>query len=55
MILRAIKTFIRDPDPVQSADEVVPGINVADGVIRVEEPIRSPVRGATCAADRHIW
>ncbi len=50
MILRAIKTFIRDPDPVQSAEEVVPGLNVADGVVRVEEPIRSPVRGSTCAA-----
>jgi hypothetical protein len=50
MILRAIKTFIRDPEPVESADEVVAGLNVADGVIRVEEPIRSPVRGATCAA-----
>lgn len=50
MIVRAIKTFIKDPKPVQAADQVEPGLNVLDGTVRVNEPIRSPVRGVPCAA-----
>ena len=50
MILRAIQTFIKDPKPEASADKVVSGLNVLDGLVRVTEPIRSPVRGVPCAA-----
>ena len=48
--MRAIKTFFKDPDPVGRLDEVVPGLNVVDGIARVEEPLRSPVRGQNCLA-----
>ena len=49
-MLRAIKTFIKDPEPVSSLSEVEQGLNIVDGVVRIEEPIRSPVRGQQCAA-----
>ena len=47
---RAIKTFIKDPEPVGNFDQVVPGLNIVDGIARVHEPIRSPVRGQNCIA-----
>ena len=50
MILRAIQTFIKDPKPEASAEQVMPGLNVLEGVVRLDEPIRSPVRGVPCAA-----
>ncbi len=50
MILRAIQTFIKDPKPEAAAENVVPGLNVLEGLVRVAEPIRSPVRGVPCAA-----
>ena len=49
-MFRAIKTFIRDPEPVSRFDAVEPGLNVVEGIVRVDEPIRSPVRGHGCAA-----
>lgn len=48
--MRAIKTFFKDPEPTDKLDEVVPGVNVVDGIARVEEPLRSPVRGQNCVA-----
>lgn len=50
MILRAIQTFIKDPAPVDDAEQAVAGLNILDGVVRVAEPIRSPVRGVGCVA-----
>lgn len=50
MIIRAIKTFIKDPEPVDGAHQVVPGLNVLEGTVRLVDPIRSPVRGVPCAA-----
>ncbi|MCU0661191.1 MAG: hypothetical protein MUC50_02575 [Myxococcota bacterium] len=49
-MLRAIKTFLRDPAPTSRFADVVPGLNVVEGLVRVEEPLRSPVRGQNCAA-----
>lgn len=49
-MLRTIKTFIKDPEPTPKFAEVVPGLNVVDGLVRLEEPLRSPVRGQNCAA-----
>lgn len=50
MVWRAIKTFIKDPDPVSKIEEVVPGLNVVEGIAKTEEPLRSPVRGQNCIA-----
>ena len=49
-LLRAIKTFIKDPDPTPQFDEVVPGLNLVEGIARIQEPLRSPVRGQNCVA-----
>ena len=49
-MLRSIKTFIKDPSPVDSIDAVEPGLNIVDGIVRVKEPIRSPVKGQNCVA-----
>ena len=49
-MFRAIKTFIKDPAPVGSVEEVAGGLNIVDGIVRVKDPIRSPVRGQQCAA-----
>jgi hypothetical protein len=49
-MLRSIKTFIRDPDPVDNIEEVEPGLNIVEGIVHVEEPIRSPVKGQNCVA-----
>jgi hypothetical protein len=49
-MLRTIKTFIKDPEPVSKFEDVEPGLNIVEGIVRVEEPIRSPVRGQNCVA-----
>ena len=49
-IKRAIATFLKDPEPVSRLADVVPGLNLADGIVRVDEPLRSPVKGQNCAA-----
>lgn len=49
-MLRAIKTFLKDPNPTSRFEDVEPGLNVVEGLVRVEEPLRSPVRGQNCAA-----
>lgn len=49
-IKRAIQTFFKDPDPTERFDDVVPGLNVVDGIAKVDEPLRSPVRGQHCVA-----
>lgn len=49
-MLRSIKTFFKDPEPTSRYDEIVPGLNVAEGIVTVEEPLRSPVRGQNCVA-----
>jgi len=49
-VLRAIKTFFKDPPAVDSLDQIVPGLNIVEGIIKVEEPLRSPVRGQNCVA-----
>jgi hypothetical protein len=50
VLLRSIKTFIKDPEPVSSFDQVEPGLNIVEGIVRIDEPLRSPVRGQNCAA-----
>jgi hypothetical protein len=47
-VLRAIKTFLKDPPPVDALDQVVPGLNIVEGIVKVEDPLRSPVRGQNC-------
>ncbi len=49
-MLRTIKTFIKDPEPVAALDAVEPGLNIVEGIVHVKEPIRSPVRGQNCVA-----
>ncbi len=49
-LLRAIQTFIKDPEPTSKLDEVVPGLNLVDGIVKIEDPLRSPVRGQNCVA-----
>ncbi len=47
---KSIKDFIKDPEPTASFDEVSPGLNLAEGIVHVDEPLRSPVRGQNCVA-----
>lgn len=49
-MLRAIKTFIKDPPPTDSFADLAPGLNVLEGTVRTSDPIRSPVRGLSCVA-----
>ena len=49
-MLRAIKTFIKDPPPTDNFEELAPGLNVVEGTVRTADPIRSPVRGQGCVA-----
>ncbi len=49
-IKRAISTFLKDPEPISRLADVASGLNIADGVIRVDEPLRSPVKGQNCVA-----
>lgn len=49
-MLRAIKTFFKDPPVAASLADVVPGLNIVEGIVKVEEPLRSPVRGQNCVA-----
>jgi len=47
---RAISTFFKDPEPVSRLADVVSGLNIVHGIARVDEPLRSPVRGQNCVA-----
>jgi hypothetical protein len=49
-VKRSIQTFFKDPEPVSRLEDVVPGANAVEGIARVEEPLRSPVRGQNCVA-----
>ena len=49
-VKRSIKTFFKDPDPTERFEDVVPGLNIVDGIAKVDEPLRSPVRGQNCVA-----
>jgi hypothetical protein len=49
-VIRTIKTFIKDPEPTAKYDEVETGLNVVEGIARVPNPLRSPVRGQNCVA-----
>jgi hypothetical protein len=49
-VLRAIKTFFKDPPTAGALADVVPGLNVVEGIVKVAEPLRSPVRGQNCVA-----
>jgi hypothetical protein len=50
IVFRAIKTFIKDPEPTDKLGDVVPGLNLVEGIVTMSEPLRSPVRGQNCAA-----
>jgi hypothetical protein len=47
-VLRAIKTFFKDPPAVSAIGDLVPGLNIVEGIVKVDEPLRSPVRGQNC-------
>ena len=47
-VKRAIQTFFKDPEPTDKFSNVVPGVNIVDGVVKIDEPLRSPVRGQNC-------
>ncbi|MCP4674663.1 MAG: hypothetical protein GY854_03945 [Deltaproteobacteria bacterium] len=49
-MLRSIKTFIKDPEPTDKFEDVLPGLNLLDGIVHISEPLRSPVKGQNCAA-----
>ncbi|MDJ0762394.1 MAG: hypothetical protein QNJ97_05340 [Myxococcota bacterium] len=49
-MLRTLKTFIKDPLPTSKYGDLAPGLNIVDGIVRVETPLRSPVRGQNCVA-----
>ena len=49
-VIRAIKTFIKDPEPTAELSQVEVGLNLIEGIVRVAEPLRSPVRGQNCVA-----
>ena len=45
---RAITTFFKDPEPVGAIDHVEPGMNIVDGIAKIDTPLRSPVKGQNC-------
>ena len=45
---RRIQTFIKDPGPVDSIDKIETGINIIDGEVHTDNPLRSPVQGKYC-------
>jgi len=47
---RAIQTFFKDPEPINNFDDIQKGVNICDGIAKIEEPLRSPVRGQNCIA-----
>lgn len=47
---KPIKDFIKDPEPTDDLEAVSPGLNLVEGIARIEEPLRSPVRGQNCIA-----
>jgi len=49
-VLRAIKTFFKDPPVANALEQVVPGLNIVEGIVKVADPLRSPVRGQNCIA-----
>ena len=49
-MLRSIRNFIKDPEPTARFEEVLPGLNVAEGIAQIADPLRSPVRGQNCVA-----
>jgi len=49
-LLRAIKTFFKDPPMVEELDAIEPGTNIVEGIVKAEAPLRSPVRGQNCVA-----
>ena len=49
-MIRSISTFFKDPEPTGKFDKVGMGVNIVEGIARVEEPLRSPVRGQNCVA-----
>ena len=49
-MLRAIKTFFKDPPTTGAFADVVPGLNIVEGIIKVPDPLRSPVCGQNCVA-----
>ena len=49
-MLRSIKTFFRDPEPTPRYDEIAPGLNIVEGIVTVDTPLRSPVRQQNCVA-----
>jgi len=49
-VLRSVRNFIKDPEPTSRLEEVFPGLNVVEGIARIADPLRSPVRGQNCVA-----
>ena len=49
-MLKRIKNFLFDPTPEGTFEEIEPGRALLDGTVFIEEPLRSPVKGAPCAA-----
>lgn len=49
-MLDALRGLFRPADPVARFEEVGRGVRIVEGVVRVEQPLRSPVRGQACAA-----
>lgn len=45
---RSIQTFFKDPNPTGKFADVEEGINIIDGIVKIETPLRSPVRGENC-------
>lgn len=50
LVKRAIQTFFKDPEPTENFQSIVPGINIIEGIAKIDEPMRSPVRGQGCVA-----
>ena len=45
---RAKRSMFQAPEPTERYDEVLLGKNVLDGIARIEEPLRSPLKGQNC-------
>ena len=49
-MLRSIRTFFKDPPTVEAIADLEPGLNIAEGIVKAADPLRSPVRGQNCVA-----
>lgn len=47
---RAKRSFLSSPDPTGRFEDLLLGKNIADGTVKLTDPLKSPIRSQPCAA-----